>query len=158
MAEREGFEPSVEFPLHTLSRRAPSTTRTSLRVYLSGIYSVCRLTLMIILQIKRICKYFFMVIMAERVGFEPTRRFTAYSISSRAPSTSSATSPGIPYGVSETSCVCFFLRRCRKKSRIICAHSSALTPAVTAIRWFKASFCAILKRDSTAPAFTSALP
>ena len=30
MAEREGFEPSVEFPLHTLSKRAPSTTRTSL--------------------------------------------------------------------------------------------------------------------------------
>src|SRR2546428_1985771 len=33
MAEREGFEPSVEFPLHTLSKRAPSTTRTSLRVF-----------------------------------------------------------------------------------------------------------------------------
>ncbi len=31
MAEREGFEPSVEFPLHTLSKRAPSTTRPSLR-------------------------------------------------------------------------------------------------------------------------------
>jgi hypothetical protein len=33
LAEREGFEPSVEFPLHTLSKRAPSTTRTSLRVF-----------------------------------------------------------------------------------------------------------------------------
>jgi Recombinase/Recombinase zinc beta ribbon domain len=32
LAEREGFEPSVEFPLHTLSKRAPSTTRTSLRL------------------------------------------------------------------------------------------------------------------------------
>ena len=32
MAEREGFEPSVEFPLHTLSRRAPSTARSSLRL------------------------------------------------------------------------------------------------------------------------------
>ena len=31
MAEREGFEPSVEFPLHTLSRRAPSATRSPLR-------------------------------------------------------------------------------------------------------------------------------
>ena len=30
MAERVGFEPTVEFPLHTLSKRAPSTTRTSL--------------------------------------------------------------------------------------------------------------------------------
>jgi hypothetical protein len=33
MAERVGFEPTVEFPLHTLSKRAPSTTRTSLRVF-----------------------------------------------------------------------------------------------------------------------------
>src|SRR5437870_13856272 len=41
MAEREGFEPSVEFPLHTLSKRAPSTTRTSLRS--SGINSLQRL-------------------------------------------------------------------------------------------------------------------
>ena len=31
MAEREGFEPSVELPLHTLSKRAPSTTRPSLQ-------------------------------------------------------------------------------------------------------------------------------
>ena len=31
VAERAGFEPAVEFPLHTLSKRAPSTTRTSLR-------------------------------------------------------------------------------------------------------------------------------
>ncbi len=32
MAEREGFEPSVPFQVHTLSRRAPSTARTSLRL------------------------------------------------------------------------------------------------------------------------------
>ena len=32
LAERVGFEPTVEFPLHTLSKRAPSTTRTSLRL------------------------------------------------------------------------------------------------------------------------------
>ena len=31
LAEREGFEPPIEFPLYTLSRRAPSTTRPSLR-------------------------------------------------------------------------------------------------------------------------------
>jgi hypothetical protein len=30
LAEREGFEPSVRLPLHTLSKRAPSTTRTPL--------------------------------------------------------------------------------------------------------------------------------
>jgi hypothetical protein len=43
MAERVGFEPTLEFPLNTLSKRAPSTTRpslhleTSLRVYQSGL-------------------------------------------------------------------------------------------------------------------------
>ena len=32
MAERVGFEPTVEFPLHSLSRRALSTAQTPLRV------------------------------------------------------------------------------------------------------------------------------
>ena len=32
MAEREGFEPSVEFPLHLISNQAPSTTRTPLHI------------------------------------------------------------------------------------------------------------------------------
>jgi hypothetical protein len=32
MAEREGFEPSVPLQVHTLSKRAPSTTRPSLRI------------------------------------------------------------------------------------------------------------------------------
>jgi hypothetical protein len=31
VAERVGFEPTVEFPRHSLSRRAPSTARTPLR-------------------------------------------------------------------------------------------------------------------------------
>ena len=31
LAEREGFEPSVRLPVHTLSKRAPSATRTSLQ-------------------------------------------------------------------------------------------------------------------------------
>ena len=31
MAERVGFEPTVEFPLHSLSRRALSTAQTPLR-------------------------------------------------------------------------------------------------------------------------------
>ena len=44
LAEREGFEPSVEFPLHTLSKRAPSTTRTSLRVEESAVYSHSTIT------------------------------------------------------------------------------------------------------------------
>ncbi len=33
MAEREGFEPSLEFLLNTLSKRAPSTTRPSLQPF-----------------------------------------------------------------------------------------------------------------------------
>jgi hypothetical protein len=31
MADRAGFEPAIEFPLYTLSRRAPSTTRPPVR-------------------------------------------------------------------------------------------------------------------------------
>ena len=31
MAERMGFEPMIELPLYTLSKRAPSTTRPPLR-------------------------------------------------------------------------------------------------------------------------------
>ena len=31
LAEKEGFEPSVELPPHTLSRRAPSASRSPLR-------------------------------------------------------------------------------------------------------------------------------
>ena len=34
MAERVGFEPTLEFPLNTLSKRAPSATRPSLQRYL----------------------------------------------------------------------------------------------------------------------------
>ncbi len=30
LAETKGFEPLIQFPVYTLSRRAPSTTRTSL--------------------------------------------------------------------------------------------------------------------------------
>ena len=29
-AESEGFEPSIQFPIYTLSKRAPSATRTTL--------------------------------------------------------------------------------------------------------------------------------
>jgi PAS domain S-box-containing protein len=40
LAERVGFEPTVGFPLHTLSKRAPSTTRTSLRFRINGLRAV----------------------------------------------------------------------------------------------------------------------
>ena len=36
LAERAGFEPALQFPVNTLSRRAPSTTRPPLRVSLDA--------------------------------------------------------------------------------------------------------------------------
>ncbi len=41
MAERKGFEPLRRFPAYTLSRRAPSTTRPSLRMQRAGRARVC---------------------------------------------------------------------------------------------------------------------
>ena len=38
MAERVGFEPTVELPLHSISNAAPSTTRPSLRLKVWLIY------------------------------------------------------------------------------------------------------------------------
>src|SRR5262252_5010440 len=38
MAERVGFEPTLEFPLNTLSKRAPSATRPSLRTRVRPIH------------------------------------------------------------------------------------------------------------------------
>ena len=40
MAEREGFEPSVVLLLHTLSKRAPSTTRPPLQLIFPIIYHI----------------------------------------------------------------------------------------------------------------------
>src|SRR6266540_5091259 len=40
LAERVGFEPTVEFPLHTLSKRARSTTPTSLRFRIKKLRTV----------------------------------------------------------------------------------------------------------------------
>src|SRR6516165_8877322 len=40
LAERVGFEPTVEFPLHTLSKRARSTTPTSLRFRINDLRTV----------------------------------------------------------------------------------------------------------------------
>jgi hypothetical protein len=58
MAEREGFEPSVHLlGVHTISSRAPSASRASLRQKYS--FMSCCLSSRLLL-------------MAERVGFEPT--------------------------------------------------------------------------------------
>jgi hypothetical protein len=54
MAERVGFEPTVEFPLHTLSKRAPSTTRTSLRFWNQRITSGRTLIIAHAIDVRRI--------------------------------------------------------------------------------------------------------
>jgi hypothetical protein len=41
MAERVGFEPTLEFPLNTLSKRAPSATRPSLQ----GVFCLLEFTI-----------------------------------------------------------------------------------------------------------------
>ena len=43
MAERVGFEPTVEFPLHSISNAAPSSTRPSLRAGYFLIYHSFRI-------------------------------------------------------------------------------------------------------------------
>ena len=40
MAEREGFEPSKRFPVYTLSKRAPSTTRPPLQLISLFFYNI----------------------------------------------------------------------------------------------------------------------
>ena len=37
LAERVGFEPTIRFPVYTLSKRAPSATRPSLRLGAGGL-------------------------------------------------------------------------------------------------------------------------
>ena len=39
LAERMGFEPMIEFPLYTLSKRAPSTTRPPLHYFSFDIFN-----------------------------------------------------------------------------------------------------------------------
>ena len=73
MAEREGFEPSVEFPLHTLSRRAPSTTRTSLHKFC--IVSMFT-TLVYFTFVKWFCQSKFQKLIMIRCRYHKQRSFT----------------------------------------------------------------------------------
>ncbi len=120
MAERVGFEPTRPFRAYPLSRRAPSSTRSPLRAMRSVNGSHGRDRLPYRLKLSKIpaavpavrsrwlpfavvsavsCRRFrfFRCFcccrMAVRVGFEPTRPLRAYSLSRRARSSSSATSP-----------------------------------------------------------------
>ena len=90
VAERPGFEPGVELPPHTLSRRAPSTTRTPLRspaAESSRNETVGRAhrprpgTLKLV---------------AERVGFEPTWELPPNPLARRARYDHFGTSPSPP--------------------------------------------------------------
>ena len=47
LAERVGFEPTLEFPLNTLSKRAPSATRPSLRLESDGRNNLKKLSLLV---------------------------------------------------------------------------------------------------------------
>jgi hypothetical protein len=58
LAERVGFEPTVEFPLHTLSKRAPSTTRTSLRLE-SIAYERCTEIIAHVRELRTFCSIMF---------------------------------------------------------------------------------------------------
>ena len=40
MAEREGFEPSKQFPVYTLSKRAPSATRPPLQLIIGSFENI----------------------------------------------------------------------------------------------------------------------
>jgi hypothetical protein len=85
MAERPGFEPGVEFPPHTLSRRAPSTTRTPLR---GGRETVARLS-----RPSGARRALGRSSVAERVGFEPTWELPPNPLSRRARYDHFGTSP-----------------------------------------------------------------
>ena len=39
MAEEMGFEPTIQFPVYTLSKRAPSTARPILRIFWNSIFN-----------------------------------------------------------------------------------------------------------------------
>src|SRR5690242_17356697 len=85
LAERAGFEPAKRFPVYTLSRRAPSTTRTPLRKLAgsgAGLFGAsCASPLAALGASLRLSQF----VPDELV--EPAKRFPVYTLSRRAPST-----------------------------------------------------------------------
>ena len=69
MAERVGFEPTIELPLYSISNAAPSTTRPSLRFRLRQSNNILRFQEKIKANPEKKSKK-----MAERGGFEPDIR------------------------------------------------------------------------------------
>ncbi len=73
MAERVGFEPTIELPLYSISNAAPSTTRPSLRFRLRQSNNILRFQEKIKAKPEKKSKK-----MAERGGFEPPVEFDPY--------------------------------------------------------------------------------
>ena len=76
-AEREGFEPSVQLPVHMISSHAPSATRSPLQSL--GVHERRR-------ELVEPRRRSSRMLAAERVGFEPTVPFRVHLISNQAPS------------------------------------------------------------------------
>ena len=83
--EREGFEPSVLFPAHTTSDRAPSTTRTSLRTRIHFYFAYRIKTAVRMLDCSKT--------QPERGGFGPRRFRPGSSSAPPAPSVGDIVSP-----------------------------------------------------------------
>jgi hypothetical protein len=81
MAERVGFEPTVPLQVHTLSKRAPSTTRPSLRVQAQAPGNAGE-----VLPHRAITPLRVELGLAEREGFEPSIGINLYTLSRGAPS------------------------------------------------------------------------
>ena len=73
MAERVGFEPTIELPLYSISNAAPSTTRPSLRFGKRQSNNILRFQEKIKAKPEKKSKK-----MAERGGFEPPVEFDPY--------------------------------------------------------------------------------
>ena len=73
MAERVGFEPTIELPLYSISNAAPSTTRPSLRFDKRHSNNILRFQEKIKANPEKKSKK-----MAERGGFEPPVEFDPY--------------------------------------------------------------------------------
>ena len=73
LAERVGFEPTERFPVHSISSAANSTTLAPLRKQLSNCgLRIAELRRLLDFVQSAICNLQSAMLLAERVGFEPT--------------------------------------------------------------------------------------
>ena len=143
LAGRAGFEPAVRLPAHTLSKRAPSTTRTPLQVSSLPRSGRDRTNV---------------GCMAVRQGFEPWVPVKAHRFSKPARSTSSGTSPRVRKSMDGRRCRQRDPRRSRKNAFKISEHSGNRWPPSGATRWFRRGSSTTFRTDPQAPAFGSLAP